>query len=213
VTTPLAIDFMVPNNPETRQVAEIIQAMAGEAGFDIKIRVTEFATSLKEAEEGRYQAYMLAWSGRVDPDGNSYSFYKTKAPQNYAGYSNPEVDAWLDEARTKGTVAERKAVYEKIAEKALSEGGIVTSITGDDHRPHGQARRLQADARRSDPADRRQAEAVRARGAGGLTSQRRGEAWASDLDASVPRQALAAADPDTVFRVGDHIRSAATAPR
>jgi peptide/nickel transport system substrate-binding protein len=125
VTTPLAVDFMVPNNPETRQVAEIIQAMAGEAGFDIKIRVTEFATSLKEAEEGRYQAYMLAWSGRVDPDGNSYSFYKTKAPQNYAGYSNPDLDAWLDEARTKGTLADRKAVYEKITEKALSEGGIV----------------------------------------------------------------------------------------
>lgn len=125
VSTPLAIDFMVPNNPETRQVAEIVQAMAGEAGFDIKIRVTEFATSLKEAEEGRYQAYMLAWSGRVDPDGNAYSFHKTNAPLNYGGYSNPEVDRWLDEARVKSSLADRKAVYEKIAEKLLSEGSIV----------------------------------------------------------------------------------------
>jgi len=125
VTPPLAIDLMVPNNPETRQVAEIVQAMAGEAGFDIKIRVTEFATSLKEAEEGRYQAYMLAWSGRVDPDGNAYIFHKTKAPQNYGGYSNPDVDRWLDEARTKSSLAERKAVYEKAAEKLLAEGSIV----------------------------------------------------------------------------------------
>jgi peptide/nickel transport system substrate-binding protein len=125
VSTPLAIDFMVPNNPETRQVAEIVQAMAGEAGFDIKIRVTEFATSLKEAEEGRYQAYMLAWSGRVDPDGNAYSFHKTNAPQNYGGYSNPEVDRWLDEARVKSSLADRKAVYEKITDKLMSEGSIV----------------------------------------------------------------------------------------
>jgi peptide/nickel transport system substrate-binding protein len=125
VATPLTVDFMVPNNPETRQVAEIIQAMAGEVGFDIKIRVTEFATSLKEAEEGRYQAFMLAWSGRVDPDGNAYIFHKTKAPQNYGGYSNPEVDKWLDEARTKSTLAERKAVYEKVTEKLLSEGSVV----------------------------------------------------------------------------------------
>jgi len=125
VTAPLSIDFMVPNNPETRQVAEIIQAMAGEAGFDIKIRVTEFATSLKEAEEGRYQGYMLAWSGRVDPDGNTYSFNKTNAPQNYGGYSNPEVDRWLDEARVKSTLADRKAVYEKITEKLMSEGSII----------------------------------------------------------------------------------------
>jgi peptide/nickel transport system substrate-binding protein len=125
VTTPLTIDFMVPNNPETRQVAEIVQAMAGEAGFDIKIRVTEFATSITEAEQGRYQAYMLAWSGRVDPDGNAYIFHKTKAPQNVGGYSNPDVDKWLDEARTKGSLADRKAVYEKVAEKLLSEGSIV----------------------------------------------------------------------------------------
>ena len=67
--TPITVDLMVPNNPETRQAAEVIQAMTAEAGFDLKIRVTEFATSLKEAEEGRYQAYMLNWSGRPDPDG------------------------------------------------------------------------------------------------------------------------------------------------
>src|SRR5262245_6831781 len=125
VTAPLTVDYMVPNNPESRQVAEIIQAMAGEAGFDMKIRVTEFATSLKEGEEGRYQAYMLAWSGRVDPDGNAYIFHKTKAPQNTGGYSDPDVDKWLDEARTKGSLAERKAVYEKVAEKLLTEGSIV----------------------------------------------------------------------------------------
>jgi peptide/nickel transport system substrate-binding protein len=125
VTAPLTVDFMVPNNPESRQVAEIIQAMAGEAGFDMKIRVTEFATSLKEAEQGRYQAFFVGWSGRVDPDGNAYIFHKTKAPQNNSGFSNPDVDKWLDEARSKSTLAERKAVYEKIAEKVLSEGGIV----------------------------------------------------------------------------------------
>src|SRR5262249_24504289 len=68
VSTPVVVDFMVPNNPESRQAAEVLQAMAAEAGFDLKIRVTEFATSLKEAEEGRFQAYFIGWSGRIDPD-------------------------------------------------------------------------------------------------------------------------------------------------
>jgi peptide/nickel transport system substrate-binding protein len=125
VKTPIAIDFMVPNNPETRQVAEVIQAMASEAGFDMKIRVTEFATSLAEAEAGRYQAFMLAWSGRTDPDGNIYSFAKTGQPNNYGGYADTEVDGWLDEARTKSTVAERKAVYEKATAKLIDEGGVI----------------------------------------------------------------------------------------
>jgi peptide/nickel transport system substrate-binding protein len=102
-----------------------VQAMAGEAGFDVKIRVTEFATSLKEAEDGRYQAYVLAWSGRPDPDGNSYSFFKCKAPQNYPGYCDADVDKLLDQQRTVYPLAERKAIYEKIAEKVLNEGGIL----------------------------------------------------------------------------------------
>jgi peptide/nickel transport system substrate-binding protein len=125
IKTPIALDFMVPNNPETRQVAEVIQAMAAEAGFEMKIRVTEFATSLTEGEAGRYQAYMLAWSGRTDPDGNIYSFAKTGQSLNYGGYSDAEVDALLDDARTKGSLADRKAIYEKAAAKIIDNGGIV----------------------------------------------------------------------------------------
>jgi peptide/nickel transport system substrate-binding protein len=122
---PVAVDFMVPNNPESRQVAEVLQAMTAEAGFDLKIRVTEFATSLKEAEQGRFNAYFIGWSGRVDPDGNSYIFFKTKAPQNNGGFSNADVDKWLDETRTVSGTAERKAIYEKIADKVLNEGQII----------------------------------------------------------------------------------------
>ena len=72
VTAPLTLDFMVPNGPENRAVAEVVQSMAAEAGFDLKIRVTEFATSLKQGEDGDYQLYLIGWSGRSDPDGNSF---------------------------------------------------------------------------------------------------------------------------------------------
>ena len=125
VKTPVAVDFMMPNNPEVRQTGEIIQAMATEAGFDMKIRVTEFATSLNEAEAGRYGAYMLNWSGRPDPDGNLYVFQKTGAPQNYGRYSNPVVDRELDEARATSDRAARMALYGKVAETLLAEGSIL----------------------------------------------------------------------------------------
>lgn len=125
VTGTITIDLMVPNNPETRQVAEVIQAMAAEVGFDMKIRVTEFATSLKQAEQGEFQAYLIAWSGRTDPDGNSYIFYSTGAPQNNGHYSNPEVDKLLTEARTVSEVEKRKAIYEKITGILQQEGSII----------------------------------------------------------------------------------------
>jgi peptide/nickel transport system substrate-binding protein len=125
VATPVAVDFMVPNNPENRQAAEVLQAMAAEAGFDLKIRVTEFATSIKEAEEGRFQAWLIGWSGRIDPDGNSYIFFKCKAPQNNGNYCDKDVDQWLDDARKTSRFEERKAIYGKVAEKYLKEGSII----------------------------------------------------------------------------------------
>ena len=125
VTTPVSVDFMVPKGAETEAVAQVVQSMAAEAGFDMKIRVTEFATSLKQAEAGEYQAYMLAWSGRVDPDGNSYVFLKSNAPQNYSAWSNPEADKALDDARLVTDQAARKAIYQKLAKLVLDEDPIL----------------------------------------------------------------------------------------
>ncbi|WP_249147603.1 ABC transporter substrate-binding protein [Bradyrhizobium jicamae] len=114
VTPPVSVDFMVPKGPETEGTAQVMQAMAAEAGFDLKIRVTEFATSLKQAEAGEYQAYMLAWSGRIDPDGNSYVFLHSNAPQNYSAWNNAEADKALDDARLTTDMTQRKAIYAKL---------------------------------------------------------------------------------------------------
>jgi peptide/nickel transport system substrate-binding protein len=121
VTAPVTVDFMVPKGAETEAVAQVIQSMAAEAGFDMKIRVTEFATSLKQAEAGEYQAFMLAWSGRIDPDGNSYVFLKTGAPQNYSARSSPDADKALDDARLVTDQAQRKAIYEKLTKLVLDQ--------------------------------------------------------------------------------------------
>jgi peptide/nickel transport system substrate-binding protein len=121
VTAPFDVDFMVPKGAEEQAVAEVMQAMAAEVGINLKIRVTEFATSLKQAEAGEYQAYMLAWSGRTDPDGNIYTFAKCKAPLNYPGYCNPDVDKLLDESRVPSDPAQRKAIYEKLAKTLLED--------------------------------------------------------------------------------------------
>jgi peptide/nickel transport system substrate-binding protein len=121
VAPPISVDFMVPKGAETEAVAQVIQSMASEAGFDMKIRVTEFATSLKQAEAGEYQAYLLAWSGRSDPDGNAYIFLKTGGPQNYSAWSNPEADKALDEARKVTDAAQRKGLYEKLTKTTLDE--------------------------------------------------------------------------------------------
>jgi peptide/nickel transport system substrate-binding protein len=125
VTPPIAVDFMVPQGAETEAVAQVVQSMAADAGFDMKIRVTEFATSLKQAEAGDYQAYMLAWSGRIDPDGNSYVFLHSKGPQNYSKWVNADADKALDDARLVTDMAQRKAIYEKLTKLEMEDEPIL----------------------------------------------------------------------------------------
>src|ERR1700760_1348031 len=92
VTTPIPVDCMVSKGTEYEAVVEAVQAMASEAGFDIKIRVVEFATTFKEAQAGNFQIFQINWSGRIDPDANSYVFLHSGAPQNDGGYNDPEAD-------------------------------------------------------------------------------------------------------------------------
>ena len=125
ITGPISVDLMVPKNVEREAVAQVIQSMAAEVGFDLKIRVTELATALKQAEAGEYQAFILEWSGRIDPDGNAYIFHKTKAPQNYSAYSNPDVDKALDDARLVTDLAQRKAIYEKMTKSIIEDDPII----------------------------------------------------------------------------------------
>ena len=125
VATPFDVDFMVPKGAEPQSVAEVIQAMAAEIGINMKIRVTEFATSLKQAEAGEYEAYLLDWSGRSDPDGNLYSFYKCKAPLNYPGTCNPDIDKLLDRSRIPFDRAQRKTIYEKLTQLILDNKPIL----------------------------------------------------------------------------------------
>jgi len=124
VTGRIPIDFMVGNTPEVRAVAEVVQSMVAEAGFDLKIRVTEVATALKEGESGKFQLYQNTWSGRIDPDGNSIIYQACGAPQNMGHYCDKEVDALHEQARATSDPAERKKIYEKLTERFLANGWI-----------------------------------------------------------------------------------------
>jgi peptide/nickel transport system substrate-binding protein len=124
-TAPFTVDFMVPKGAETGAVAEMVQAMAADIGITMKIRVTEFATALKQAEAYEYGAFLLAWSGRTDPDGNAYIFQVCHGPQANSGICNADVDRYLNEARTVSDLPARKAIYQKLTKVILEENPIV----------------------------------------------------------------------------------------
>src|SRR5450830_79674 len=124
VTNP-TFTLMTATTSDAQRVAQVVQAMAKEAGFDVKIQSTEFATSLNLADKGQFDAYILAWSGRADPDGNLYSFYGCKQPLNYSGECRPEWDELLTKSRSTLDPALRGKLFEQIAAQVLKDRPIV----------------------------------------------------------------------------------------
>jgi peptide/nickel transport system substrate-binding protein len=117
--------LVTPTTSDAQKIAQVVQAMVKDAGFDAKIQSTEFATSLDMADKGQFEAYVLAWSGRADPDGNIFSFDACKQPLNYAGYCKADVDEILTKSRTARDPAERRKSYEQLAAIALKDRPIV----------------------------------------------------------------------------------------
>jgi len=111
----LKLDFSVTNNPVVLQAAQMMQAMVAEAGFDVSLKATEFATLLDEETAGKYQIARTDWSGRIDPDGNIHQFVTCKGGLNDTKYCNPEVDKLLNEARASTDNAARKQKYDAAA--------------------------------------------------------------------------------------------------
>src|SRR5258707_12196456 len=58
VPLPVAVDMMVPKGAENEAIAQVMQSMSPESGFDLKIRVIEFATSFKQAQPAEFKAFL-----------------------------------------------------------------------------------------------------------------------------------------------------------
>jgi peptide/nickel transport system substrate-binding protein len=115
-----AFTLTTPNNTTDMQVAQILQAMSGEAGFEMKIQATEAATMVQNNTAGRYQAALAIWSGRPDPDGNIAIWIACDGFLNWGKYCDPELDKLLTAARTTSDAGERAQLYAKAADIYLA---------------------------------------------------------------------------------------------
>ncbi|HEV7663953.1 MAG TPA: ABC transporter substrate-binding protein [Chloroflexota bacterium] len=112
---PLSFELLVPSgDPALLQQATLIQAQLRKADIDAQLAQLEFAQILKQQTDKVFKGVtFVGWSGRVDPDGNTYDFNYTGRPNNDGSYSNPEVDKLLDDQRQATDEAKRKDALRK----------------------------------------------------------------------------------------------------
>jgi peptide/nickel transport system substrate-binding protein len=105
------VTLLISTDPLDNRVAQIIQAMAGEAGFDLKINVVESGTLLGRLKSGTYEVSLLIWSGRSDPDANISIWVACDGFVNWGKYCDPKLDEILRRARSTTNEAERAKLY------------------------------------------------------------------------------------------------------
>jgi peptide/nickel transport system substrate-binding protein len=108
----------------TRLMVAVLQQQLREVGIQLDIRTFEFATFFSDVTKGAFQLYSLRWiGGNEDPDIFEYAFHTSKFTPNGANrsfYSNPRVDALIDQARMELDQGKRKVLYAEI-QKILAE--------------------------------------------------------------------------------------------
>ncbi|MBL8702590.1 MAG: ABC transporter substrate-binding protein [Alphaproteobacteria bacterium] len=121
----LGLALTVINNPTDSQLAQVIQSMAAEAGFDIRIEALEAAAHLAAATRGVFDVALMPWSGRVDPDGNIAIWIQCDGFANVGKHCRPEVDAMLTRARSVNDAEQRRQIYSQIAHAYLDERPMI----------------------------------------------------------------------------------------
>ena len=72
--------------------------------------------------------YRYSWYADFpDPDNFLFSLFHSQSPDNYANYSNPEVDRLLEQARSEGDYLKRIQLYRQ-AEKQIMEDAPVVNL-------------------------------------------------------------------------------------
>ncbi|WP_431284377.1 ABC transporter substrate-binding protein [Humitalea sp. 24SJ18S-53] len=116
-----AFTLLTPNAPMETQVAEVIQSMAAEAGFRVRIETLEASTMVARADSGRYDMAFGIWSGRADPDGNIALWIASDGFLNRMKYRNPQVDAAFIAARQSTDPATRRGFYQAAMDQWMAD--------------------------------------------------------------------------------------------
>jgi len=109
---PLKFELLVSSGDAAiLQLAQLIQSQLAKAEITAEIKTQLFndIVTLQQAKK-HLGMTLIGWSGRLDPDGNTYDFVVTGAPNNDSGYSNTKVDELMKAQRAESDPAKRKTM-------------------------------------------------------------------------------------------------------
>ncbi len=109
-----------PQVPVYQQINQLVQEQLTAVGMNIKLDPVASSEWYARVVSRATNWTPTRWTQRPDPDGLLYILFHSKGFANTTGYSNPKLDALLDEARGLSDVDARKPIYSQ-AQRILVE--------------------------------------------------------------------------------------------
>ena len=90
--------------------------MLAEVGITMEVIQVDTATQIADTVAKNFEATWSQWSGRPDPDGNTFQHFHVEGGMNYGGFDNAEVNELLEQGRVVSDQAERAQIYAQVTE-------------------------------------------------------------------------------------------------
>lgn len=101
-------------NQRRADIMQIVQQAWRRVGVDVELRTLEFNTFMQNLLGHQYEAALAGWSVGLSPSFIATTF-QTGAPYNTAAYSNPRVDALIEQARAQPTEEAARPLWQQAA--------------------------------------------------------------------------------------------------
>ncbi|MEM1363343.1 MAG: ABC transporter substrate-binding protein [Pseudomonadota bacterium] len=112
---------VIQRDPDT-QIAQIIQAMLTQAGYDVNVEILERGAWVDNVRAENHEIGLLRINvPRIDPSQIFTSLMGRNAGINFAAYSNDELFDLIDAAHTEVDRDERRDLYVRVQEHLLEE--------------------------------------------------------------------------------------------
>ncbi|MEW6422700.1 MAG: ABC transporter substrate-binding protein, partial [Deinococcota bacterium] len=91
--------------------------------FRVNIQPKQWSEILDNADKGRESLVVTGWApDYADPDNFVYTFYSSQGfYHSRVGFTDPQIDAWINEARNTTDAQQRNRLYTQIAERAKDQ--------------------------------------------------------------------------------------------
>lgn len=110
----LKATFEISSSPDNARFAQVLKAQLADTGIDVDIQLVDAARQTSDTIAHNFDFTTAGWSGRPDPDGNTFQHFSSKGGMNYGGYQNSQVDDLLTKAQEVSDHAQRKDLYSQV---------------------------------------------------------------------------------------------------